>query len=111
MIPGIDFDFNGRVLTIPPLTLGALQALRKRLAALRASGLNDPESIGTILDAAHTAIKRNYPEITRDEVGELVDLRNMGDVLVAVMDASGAFRREAALGETTPQPTIPTPAG
>jgi hypothetical protein len=108
MIPGIDFDFGGgRVYTIAPLTLGALEGLQKRFTALGQGAPTDPANVATVLDAAHAALKRNYPEITRDEVAELVDLGNMSDVLVAVLDVAGLHRKATISGETPPQQTTP----
>ncbi len=111
MIPGIDFNFGGgRVYTIPPLTLGALEGLQQRFAALQQGAPTDPANVATVLDATHLALRRNYPDLTRDQVAELVDLGNMSEVLIAVLDVAGLHRKAAASGEMPPQPTIP-PAG
>ena len=91
-IKGIDVDFAGEVLTIPPLALGDLELLQERLGALQLGAL-DPASIGTVVDATHAALRRNYPDITRDKVASILDLENMADVIESVMDVSGAKRK------------------
>ena len=48
-IKGIDFDFGDEVLTIPPLSLGALELLQDRLATV-VMGSTDPKSVGTVID-------------------------------------------------------------
>lgn len=94
LIPGIPFP--GREdLIIPPLSLGALETLQARIGTLQA-GATDPESIKTIVDATHAALKRNYPELTRADVAELVDLGNMVEVIQSVMDVAGVKRAELA---------------
>lgn len=91
-IKGNDFDFGSVVLTIPPLSLGDLELLQDRMGTLQV-GATDAQSVGTVIDATHAALKRNYPELTRQEVAGLIDIANMGDVLECVMDVSGAKRK------------------
>ena len=89
-IPGVELTFaGGKQMTIPPLSLGALEQLLDRINDVMAGGKMDATSIGTVIDAAHAALKRNYPELTREQVGDLVDLGNMREVLEATMSASG----------------------
>ncbi len=96
LIPGVEFPFGGgKTYVVPPLSLGALERLQGKLASLSSASATDPESIKTVVDAAHSALKRNYPEMTRDEVAELVDLGNMHEVINCVMDVAG-MRRKAA---------------
>jgi hypothetical protein len=45
------------------------------------------------IDICHASLKRNYPALTREEVGELIDLENLSDVFLAVMDISGLRRK------------------
>ena len=103
-VAGIKFAFADRELVIPPLSLTAHEQLVDRLDAVRSGGLVGAASTGTIIDAVHAALKRNYPEMTRDEVGELLDLGNMSEALEAVMDVSCMKRkaRDAAPGEAPP---------
>ena len=85
--PGVSIEFgNGKKYTVPALTLRSFQALQDRLATF--SGV-DAASIETANDTVHCALVRNYPEVTRDEVSDMLDLRNMGDVMRAVLGQSG----------------------
>lgn len=103
-VKGIPVQLGGEALVVPPLALGALEQLQDRIANFQGD-IRDKEQIATVLDAAHAALKRNYPEITRERVAELVDLENMAEVFEAVMDVSGLKRKalEAAAGEA-PEP-------
>jgi hypothetical protein len=93
-IPGVKIDFGGDVRVVPPLSLGSLKKLGDRLQNVK-NGV-DAESVQTVLDAAFLSLKRNYPDITEEEVGEMVDLSNMQEVMQSIMDVSG-LRRKAQL--------------
>ena len=90
-VAGISMVLNGKEYVIPPLSLGALDQLKDRVGQF--DKLPFAEQVTTTIDAAHAALKRNYPELTHDDVGELVDVGNMMDVFQALMDVSGMQRR------------------
>lgn len=121
-IPGIDFDFGGgRVFALAPLTLGTLENMQAKLADLSVIDAMQPASIATIVDATHSSLQRNYPQITRAEVGELVDVGNMYEVIACVLDVAGLKRKAEAEAKNaqaqaapalqpTGQPSLPTSA-
>lgn len=98
-IKGVNVEFSdGKTLVVPPLTLGAVELLQDRLATFK-GGL-DKDSIALAVDATLMALQRNYPDMTRERVADLVDLSNMSDVMEAVMDVSGLKRKaQASSGE------------
>jgi hypothetical protein len=93
-IKGISLDLAGQLLVVPPLSLGAMEQLQDSLASFTGD-ISDRKQVATAIDAAHAALRRNYPEMTREDVAELVDVSNMVDVFQAVMDVSGARRKAA----------------
>lgn len=100
---GIPKELGGVTYVIPPLPLGALEQLQAQGIALD-DNINSPQQVTTVIDVAHIALRRNYPELTRDQVGELIDLGNMVEVFEAAMDVSGVLRKaleDAAQGEST----------
>jgi hypothetical protein len=102
-IKGITLELGGEDFVVPPLPLGALEVLQERIE-LFTGGL-DKGSVATVIDCLHASLKRNYPEKTREDVAELVDVGNMGDVMQAVMDVSGMRRKQieaAAAGNLLP---------
>lgn len=104
MIAGIKIELGGRELVVPPLNLRALIDLQDRLKAYRA-GAFDAESISLVVECAHRALARNYPDdVTVAFLEEYIDLGNMVDVMNAVLDVSGLRRKkgeeEEAKGET-----------
>ena len=95
---GISITFGDQKLVVPPLALGALEQLQERVSKF-SGDIRDKEQIATVIDAAHAAIKRNYPDMTRDDVADLIDVGNMAEVFEAVMDVSGLKRKALEEGE------------
>lgn len=98
LIPGVELDFGGgRVYTVPPLSLGALQQLQGKLESLQDQhNPLSPAAVSTVLQATHSALVRNYPAITPDDVANLVDVGNMHEVIAAVLDVAGIKRKAQA---------------
>lgn len=97
-VKGIAVVFGGDSYVIPPLSLGSVEQLQDRIAKCNGD-VRDMEQIATVIDAAHAALKRNYPEITREAVADMIDLENMAEVFEAVMDVSGMKRKALEAGE------------
>jgi hypothetical protein len=91
-IKGIRLELSGDFYVIPPMPLGALEQMHDRLDAY--TGGADKQSVSTVIDCLYAALKRNYPEKTREDVADLVDVGNMQDVMMAVMDVSGMRRKQ-----------------
>ncbi len=89
---GIPFNFDGRVLIIPPLSLGAMEKLQGRLETMGERSIT-PEYISGVIDAAHAALQRNYPEMKREDVAGLIDLENMQEIMACVFDIGGVKRK------------------
>lgn len=96
---GIEFELGGDIYVVPPIALGDLEVLQDRLAKFEEFRL-DSESARLIADVAHRALRRNYPDMTLEQVSELVDVGNATELLGAVMDVSGMRRREIEAGKT-----------
>lgn len=97
-VKGIVLNMGGADYVVPPLSLGALEQLQERIAAFTGDASNK-EQVATAIDATFAALKRNYPDLTRQDVAELIDLGNMGEVFEAVMDVSGMKRKAVEQGE------------
>lgn len=100
-IKGIPLELGGTTYIVPPLSLGAIQNLQGGLASFNGDP-KSPEQITLIISTAHAALKRNYPDITVEQVGELVGLENMMEVMEAIMDISGLKRKAIEAGEAPP---------
>lgn len=91
-VKGISLELNGTTYVVPPVALGTLEAMQDRIEAF--TGGLDKKSVTTVIDCLYASLKRNYPDLTRDDAAELVDVGNMGDVMQAVMDVSGLRRKK-----------------
>lgn len=88
LLDGVAVQLGRREFIVPPLNL---RAVRKVIPLLPV--LEGKSGEGSFLDAAvellALAIQRNYPDITKDEIEELVDLGNLPRLVEAVMAVSG----------------------
>lgn len=111
-IKGVPVEMGGEVYIIPPLTLGRLDYFRERIAKASGDGANmlNPDTQRLALEVVHAALVRNYPDMTVDAVGEILDLGNMGEAFTATMDVSGVMRKaaEAAASGEASRATGPT---
>ena len=90
MLDGVKVNLGGRDYMVPPLNLKALKRLGPKLKLL--SNLGDvpsDEEVDAVVEVLHSALVRNYPDITSDEVSDRIDLANLRPALMAVMGASG----------------------
>jgi hypothetical protein len=88
---------DGNTYVIAPLTLGAIEDMQGAIGDV--GGELSPAAIKAIVDVTHASLKRNYPEMTRNEARELVDIGNMMAVFEACMDVSGMKRKALEEGE------------
>jgi hypothetical protein len=95
-INGVTLNLGGMDYVVPPLSLGALEVLQSRIEAF--DGSMNKESVATVIDCLHAALRRNYPDITREVVADMVDVANFGQVMNAVMNASGMGLKAADPG-------------
>lgn len=89
-VKGIPVELGGQEYIVPPLPLGFVEDNQDELSAF--TGDLSPASIKIIIDAACASLRRNYPELTREEVANLIDVGNMMEVFEAIMDVSGLKR-------------------
>lgn len=94
---GIEIELGGTVYVVPPIALGDLEQLQDRIEKF--DGTTSKESVDTVVDAAYAALKRNYPEITKDQLRIDLDVANFVDVFTAVVDMAGLRRKEIEEGK------------
>jgi hypothetical protein len=93
-----------REFVIPPLNwrrIRKIMPILERMKDITAGGgltITEP-MLDDSLTVIHEAISRNYPEITRDELEDLVDLANAPKLIMAVMGLSGLLQGEPAPAE------------
>ena len=101
-VKGIAVILNGDAHIIPPIALGALEQLQDRIKTFTGD-VSDMAQVSTVIDCAHSALRRNYPDLTRTAVADMIDVANMAEVFEAIMDVSGLKRKaQDAAGEPAP---------
>lgn len=100
-IDGIEIKLGGQVFTVPPLNFKQLKQLRPRIQMLQSgmNGMADEEKMQTFVDVVGIAMRRNYANLTNDELEDLLDLNNIGEVFLAILNSSGLVRKADSLGK------------
>ncbi len=114
--PGLLVTLGDRQLVMPPLNAKAAKAFWPRMLALQTGEERDILDLGA--GVTHACLVRNYPELTRDQVDEWVDLGNVEELL-AKAGGEGSFKRwcdqqlaaQAAAGNAMPQATTAATPG
>ena len=91
-LPGTAVNVGGEVRICPALTLNQMKTLQPALdtiGKIKAAGsvLAD-EEMDAIMDVAHAALSRNYPDLQRNAVADLIDTRNAPELIKAALGAS-----------------------
>ncbi|MDO5058584.1 MAG: hypothetical protein Q4D82_01420 [Neisseria sp.] len=89
---GVKVELGGEIYVVPPLTLGALEQLQDDIAKMNGNTAFN-EQVNVISKVGLAALQRNYPEMTREKLLEIVDVSNMNELFEAVMDVSGLKRK------------------
>jgi hypothetical protein len=89
---GTEMTIAGKKYVIPAMNLKRLKKQRPNIDLLRSMSPGPQmteEEIGVMVEIIHAALSRNYPDLTVDDVEEMVDLNNIRPISMAVMGASG----------------------
>ena len=110
---GQTLKLGDREFVIPPLNWKRIRKLLPVLERIREMGpvpvgQFTEEMLDDYLTVIHEAVSRNYPEVSQDELEELVDLISAPKVFMAVMGQSGLSQGEpqpaeaaASIGENS----------
>lgn len=103
LIEGVTVVLGGDDYIVPPLNIKGLRKLGPKLKGLEglgSSGIPTDQEYDLIVEVVELALRRNYPDLSRETLEDIIDMRNMYEVLGAVMAASGLTKGEvAAVGE------------
>ena len=90
MIEGALVKMGGKEWTVPALTFKQVRTLLPKLTTIPANAVElNKEQMEIVTEVTHAAVSRNYPELTVDDVEDMLDLRNVQVILLAVMGQSG----------------------
>lgn len=90
MIPGVTVNLGGEDFVVPPLNFKALRALQPKLALIDGiAGRPTDEQMDALVETVHMALQRNYPDLTREKLEDILDMGNAPPAIRAIMGASG----------------------
>lgn len=96
MIDGTEIKMGGETYIVPPLNFKRLKKIQPLLAKLSTltptAGDVNEEQFDAAVEIVHLALTRNYPDLEREKVEELIDLRNLPFVMAAIMGQSGLVK-------------------
>jgi hypothetical protein len=100
MIEGVKTNMGGIEWVVPPLNIRQIRTLGPKLAELGGlSAAATAEQLDIIVEVVQRALTRNYPDVTIEQVEEMLDLGNANDIILAIMGLSGlASKGEAQAG-------------
>lgn len=95
-IEGKAIRMGGMDIVVPALNMKKLKEKATEIIAMDEE-TDTVKKLEASCAVIHSALQRNYPDITIDEVEELVDMANLQEVTQAVMGQKGS-----GLGESQP---------
>lgn len=87
---------------VPAINFKTLRAMKERMATMgniQPGALPDDTQMSLIIELAHSALVRNYPEMKESEVEEMIDMSNFFELFDALINVSGM--KAKAAGEAT----------
>ena len=93
---GTKKNIGGDNYIIPALSLKQVKNLKPEIDLVSDSTSDQDIRFDAMSKIIFTALSRNYPDITEDQVKDMLDLNNILEIIDAVMNVSGFKKR---LGE------------
>jgi hypothetical protein len=88
-LEGAAVKLGGTVIIVPPVTLGWVKTNKDKIKNLLTLKDSSPaDQMGLLPEIAsmlHAAVRRNYPDVTMEDVEDVVDIRNFNKLLEAAM--------------------------
>ena len=90
---GVRVTLGQQVYVVPALTIRQVRAMSEDLAAIKSIvGEPTPEQTDSMLRIVQAAVSRNYPDMTVEQLEEVVDLNSLPVVMKAITGQSGLER-------------------
>jgi hypothetical protein len=106
--PGTPLTLGGREFVVPKMALRGLRLIAERNVLVALSNVTEgalftTAQIDALTDLMHAALARNYPAMSRDDVADLVEIRDLNAATIrAVLEAAGLEEKRAG------EPASPT---
>jgi hypothetical protein len=87
--PGRQMSLGGHTYVVPALSIGAMRRYRDFIGKSSRGEIAPEDAFDTAVEMVHCAFKRNYPDMTLEQLANLLDLNNFKEVQSAVLNQSG----------------------
>ena len=99
MIEGTIVKMGEGEYTIAPLTFKQLRTLQPKIDLIsKMDGTPTPEQMDAVVDIIHASVTRNHPDVTKDQIDDVLDLGNVQLAMASVMGASGMVKKIMGVG-------------
>lgn len=104
LIKGIDVTLGRDTYVVPPLNFRMLKDLAQQIAIVNKGGsfVSDSDTREAFIDVIHASVQRNYPDVTRDQIVDVLDVSNAQAAMLALLGVSGFERKAKTNGEGAP---------
>lgn len=85
LIPGVTIRLGRRDYVVPPLNARGVRQVAQLVPALEGTAGDNVDYVTAAMEVLHLAMVRNYPEITKEELEDIVDLANLPRLMAAVL--------------------------
>lgn len=85
-VPGTEIALGGQKRVLAPLNVAAVKQYREEIKNVFVGSLPNIELVSTL---AHASLKRNYPDVTPEQVDDWIDYGNMFEVWESLLNISG----------------------
>lgn len=97
MFDGITLKIGTENYIVPPLNFKGLRKAKPLLdklpTQLEGNSQMSDEQMDAMLDFILLALSRNYPDMTKDQLEDILDMANIQDVMAAITGQSGLIKK------------------
>lgn len=104
LIKGVEVTLGRDTYTIPPLNFRMLQDLSGQIAIVNKGGsfVSDTATRDAFIDVIYASVYRNYPDVSREQIIDSLDVSNAQQAMLALLGVSGFEKKAKANGEGAP---------
>ena len=109
MFEGVTITIGGREFIIPPLSFKQVKALWPIIQEISKPEKTIVDAVDGFTQVVHAAISRNYPDVTQEEIADLLDFGNVNKIINDILGVSGFVLGEKKAGnDQTLMKSMPT---
>lgn len=100
MLDGVQVKIGEREYVIPPLNVKSFKRAQALEPALSSEG---PEAIDAAIEIIHLAVTRNYPDVTREQLEEDIDLGSLVHLITALLTIETGAQESKTVQQARPR--------